>query len=132
MKLATCLNLDFRTNPEFGTPIDFCYVFDRDMIREVCEDEWIDNYVLYMAANASNQTITIYNFRSPRPFSSNLLLTDDIEDSRYTPWDNLYIPGNDLADISNCFMHNYFIFGQGLCVLFWSEKSKVEMLGQLN
>ena len=62
MKLAICFNFDFRPNLEFATPIAFCYYLDRDAIREECNSGWIDNYVLYMAANASDQTITIYNF----------------------------------------------------------------------
>ena len=80
------------------------------MIREECDSGWRDNYELYMAANASDQTITIYNYNSFWTFSSSLFLTDHIEDPRYIPLVNIYIPGNDLANISNCSMHNYFIF----------------------
>ena len=90
----------FRSNPEFVTPIDFCYFPDRDMIRKECNVGWIDNYVLYMAANASDQTITLYNFYPSGTYSSNLFLTDDIDNKHhYTLSFKLYIPGNNLDNI---------------------------------
>ena len=87
------------SSEQFSTLVNFCFFKDRDLLRNPCNEGWIQNFILNGGSSQTSDAITLYNYynNAGNQFSTNFFLHDDINQKHLirdkSLFSEVYLPG---------------------------------------